>query len=201
MIISKEKKIYIFSSHRHYDHYNKNIFKLAKEYGNIKYVLSEDIHPLVKKKEALDIHYIEEHEVRVLDDLRIETFHSTDEGVAFCISCEGNTIYHAGDLNWWYWEGEPKEWNDMIERDFKKEIEKLKGVTIDLAFLPLDNRLGDGAYLGIDYFMKHTDTKRVFPMHLNGSYAIIQKLKDETFTKEYRSKIEDIKEDGQQWRY
>ena len=31
---------------------------------------------------------------------------TTDEGVAIWLSCEGKEIYHAGDLNNWWWEGE-----------------------------------------------------------------------------------------------
>lgn len=31
---------------------------------------------------------------------------STDEGVAFLVTAEGRTVFHAGDLNWWHWEGE-----------------------------------------------------------------------------------------------
>ena len=39
----------------------------------------------------------------------IRTLRSTDEGVAFVVHYAGKTIYHAGDLNWWHWEGEPDE--------------------------------------------------------------------------------------------
>ena len=33
---------------------------------------------------------------------------STDNGVAFIVKTSEGVIYHAGDLNDWYWEGEPK---------------------------------------------------------------------------------------------
>ena len=36
-------------------------------------------------------------------------FKSTDECVAFLIETEGKWIYHAGDLNNWVWDGEPKQ--------------------------------------------------------------------------------------------
>ena len=35
----------------------------------------------------------------------IQAFKSTDQGVAILASLEGRTIYHAGDLNNWVWEG------------------------------------------------------------------------------------------------
>ncbi len=34
---------------------------------------------------------------------------------------ENQTIYHAGDLNWWHWQGEPQADNDYQRRPtFKK---------------------------------------------------------------------------------
>ena len=41
--ISQEKKGYVFASHRHIDHFNKEIFKLTKKQNNIEFILSDDI--------------------------------------------------------------------------------------------------------------------------------------------------------------
>ena len=41
--IGKEKALFIFSSHRHPDHFNPEIFKLAEGRKNVTYVLSYDI--------------------------------------------------------------------------------------------------------------------------------------------------------------
>jgi len=85
--------------------------------------------------------------------IEIETFHSTDAGVAFWISCEGKEIYYAGDLNNWWWEGEDEEWNQNMAADYQREMEKMAGRTADIAFVPLDPRLetvvlpGDGGPL------------------------------------------------------
>ncbi|MCQ4837997.1 hypothetical protein NE556_22750, partial [[Clostridium] symbiosum] len=32
--------------------------------------------------------------------------------------CEGSTIYHAGDLNNWWWEGEDKAWNHNMAANY-----------------------------------------------------------------------------------
>ena len=37
------KKLYVFSSHSHHDHYNKCIFDLEKIHPNVVYILSNDI--------------------------------------------------------------------------------------------------------------------------------------------------------------
>ena len=41
-----------------------------------------------------------------VDNMKIKTLESSDIGVAFLIEIEGKVIYHAGDLNWWHWDGD-----------------------------------------------------------------------------------------------
>ena len=43
------------------------------------------------------------------------------------IECEGRLLYHAGDLNCWVWDGAPRYQNDMMEAQYKKELELLSG--------------------------------------------------------------------------
>lgn len=44
------KQIYVFSSHGHPDHFNKDIFNLSKTYKNVTYILSHDILTTLEKK-------------------------------------------------------------------------------------------------------------------------------------------------------
>ena len=102
-------------------------------------------------------------------DLRIHTLKSTDEGVAFLVRVKEKTFFHAGDLNWWYWEEEDDEtWNEPMRQAYQKEIAKIEGEEIDYCIFPLDSRQGEESVLGINYFMRHTNTKIVFPMHMWG---------------------------------
>ncbi len=218
------KHIFVFASHRHQDHFDLKIFDLAKIYPNITFILSKDIHLKEAYKDWK--HIPEEDGPPVLSmgknesitlpvncaaqgnsglnsantggsSLFVETLASTDEGVAFIIACNGKVIYHAGDLNWWSWEGETKEeYADMTGR-FQKEMAKLKAKEIDIAFVPLDPRQEDRFWWGFDYFMKTTHTKLVFPMHFWKDYTVIPKLKNRPEAKEYLDKIADIKEEGQ----
>ena len=36
---------------------------------------------------------------------------SPDEGVAWMVTVNGQSIFHAGDLNWWHWAEEDLAWN------------------------------------------------------------------------------------------
>ena len=106
-------------------------------------------------------------------------------------------LYHAGDLNWWYWEEEDDEtWNEPMRQAYQKEIAKIEGEEIDYAFFPLDSRQGEESVLGINYFMRHTNTKIVFPMHMWG-YDILDKFLENSVSEPYRERIMKVKEPGQ----
>lgn len=163
-----KKKVYCFVSHFHADHYNKEIFHLFK---NATFILSKD----TRQKESEHIHIVKKNETYTIDDLTITTLRSTDAGVAFIVECEGKKIYHAGDLNWWHWEGEPKHDNDNHAYNFKKEMQKLNGMYFDLAMIPLDPRQEDNAWWGMAEWLKHADSKYILPMHFGDDMVSMQK--------------------------
>ena len=107
----------------------------------------------------------------------IETLTSTDEGVAFLVTLpDGRTVFHAGDLNWWHWEGEDKGWNRNMEANFKRYTQPLQGRRIDLAMLPLDPRLGEAGFWGPAYFLEKADIRRFLPMHQWGDFDFTRKF-------------------------
>ena len=141
-------------SHRHYDHYQRSIFRWSEGLPRITYILSGDVKEAVPSYALKgDILFVGPGEsLRIGEgegELFIETLESTDEGVAFVVKAEGRTIYHAGDLNWWHWEEETDRYNQLMKEDYQREIGKLEGLHIDAAFLPLDPRLGKEYLLGI----------------------------------------------------
>ena len=165
-----EKEIYVFSSHSHYDHFDRKIFELENIYPNVRYVLSADI---TEKPVPSKVWFVIADKEYRIGNLKVQTLHSTDAGVAFLVYVDDRIIYHAGDLNWWHWEEESEYYNEQMRMDYQKEIHKLKNIRIDVAFVPLDPRQEEQYYLGLDYFMKHTDTKLVFPMHMWGHLSLI----------------------------
>ena len=180
------KPFLVFVSHKHHDHYNPEIFELIKQYPDIQYILSKDIPikwQILKYREqniSLEEHIHAMHKNMVQDimlshgkSLTIETFKSTDAGVAYLITDNGKLYYHAGDLNLWIWEGESKQYNDNMTSAYFRELEKLKDKKIDVAFVPLDPRQEKDAFSGMESFLQYTDSKCVFPMHFWGDFDII----------------------------
>lgn len=190
----KGRQVTVFSSHRHPDHFNLVILEWESAIPTIQYVLSHDIRKAKEAPNALEAKPGGMYEV---NGTSIRTLKSTDEGVAFLVQCGGFTIYHAGDLNWWHWEGESKGCNNDMAARYKEQIDTLAGTHIDLAFLPADPRL-NGQYLwGMRYFMEKTDTDCVFPMHFWGDYAIFDRLQNDPLTAGFRDKIKRITHRGQ----
>ena len=184
--IKSDKKIYVMVSHIHDDHFSKIIFDIATKHDNVTYILSYDVVKKIKKNavlskmvEQLNIIRVQAHEKYKIDDIVVETLKSTDEGVAFIVSEKDGTIYHAGDLNWWHWDGEPKSWNRNMEVNFKREIDSMKGRKIDIAFVPLDPRQEEAYYMGMDYFIKNVGVNEIYPMHFWGEPEIIDRYKNE----------------------
>ena len=101
----QQKKIYVFASHSHYDHFNKKIFGWSEQYPDVRYILSADIAGKEQsEKQSEQTAYVTANKKYDFDGIKVQTLHSTDEGVAFIVYMEDKVIYHAGDLNWWHWE-------------------------------------------------------------------------------------------------
>lgn len=160
---------YVFASHGHGDHFHPGIFDWHKKNPRIRYVLSSDI-PV---KGVLAADFLEKaciimdpYETIKTEDLEIKSFGSTDIGVSFLVKVCGMSIFHAGDLNWWHWAEESTE-EELMEEEakFKTELKRLHGEKIDIAFFPVDPRLGQHYYLGGEYFVKTFRPKLFIPMH------------------------------------
>ena len=166
----------VFASHRHEDHFKPDIFRLDAS----AFLLGSDIRLTprnlekwgVSEEKAARCTRLGKHDtVTPLPGVTVETFPSTDEGVAFLVTADGQAVFHAGDLNWWHWEGEDVGWNRNMEVNFKRYAEPLRGRRIDLAMLPLDPRLGDDGFRGPAYFLELADIRRFLPMHQWGEFG------------------------------
>lgn len=163
----KDKKTIVFVSHGHEDHYNTEIFKWKNTIKDISYILSSDID--INHKED-NTHIISPYKSFEIEGLEIKTFGSTDAGVSFFVNVDNVNIFHAGDLNWWHWDDDPEEEKLDMERSFKEEIAKIKGLDIDIAFFPVDPRLESSFSLGGEYFIKEVKPKYFFPMHFGDKF-------------------------------
>ena len=168
-----DKPLLVFASHRHQDHFTPDIFRLDNGSREITFLLGSDLKLTDSRKQRWNVspetaarcHVMKGGETRRIGSVTVETLTSTDEGVAFLVTCDGCTVYHAGDLNWWHWEGEDPVWNQNMEADFKRYMEPLRNRHIDLAFAPLDPRQGQAAHWGFRYLLELADVQRIVPMH------------------------------------
>lgn len=198
--IPEDRPLYVFASHRHPDHFSRVIFDLADGTRDVTFILSSDIWKRRVPEELKErVVFMGPDEKREIGAVTVETFRSTDEGVAFWCTLGGKQIYHAGDLNHWYWEGEEEQWNRNMTEAYRKEMEKMAGRTADAAFLPLDPRLEQWFYLGIDDFMKKADARVIFPMHFWKQYDVTEKLRALPCSEDYRDRVMQIREEGQEF--
>ncbi len=177
--------VYVFASHKHRDHFDMDVLRWAERYADIHYIFSKDckMSPNFLGKHGIasavreKIRYVTANEKYRIGDLFVETYRSTDAGVAFYVETGGASFFHAGDLNNWKWEGAGGLVNGAMEASYKGQILRLSGKKIHLAFLPLDPRQEQYQGLGMDYFLAHVDVDYVFPMHMWRDYAGIREYK------------------------
>ena len=196
--IPKDRPLYVFASHRHGDHFSPMIFELAKEVPDIHFIISADIW---KKRIPTELQerttFIKPNDEIQLGKLMVSTLKSTDEGVAFVVSDGKRTIYHAGDLNDWYWAEEGEDWNTKMSKAYHAQIEKLRGTRIDVAFVPVDPRLEGSYALGAEELREVTVPTYLFPMHFWGDFSVCGKLKTLWREKGSDTTVMEINQQGQ----
>ena len=165
--------------------------------GQIFPVLSSDIPPR-DRPEHLRCRVVSPGETCILPQGQtLKAYRSTDLGVAFCIRDGEERIYHAGDLNWWVWKEETKQYNHNMTANFKKYTAPLEGMELFAAFLPLDPRQEDWYDKGFLYILEHTKTAHVFPMHFWKDYSIIRKFLSMPQGQKYKEQIMLLEKEGQ----
>ena len=194
--LSEEKRLYLFVSHAHKDHWNSDLLTDKRFQNAAGIILGFDIkRPFEKMARTnsllkdLPILWADAHPSIKTDDFICDTLLSTEEGVAFLVRTEKEVLYHAGDLNWWHWNGDPEERNLERADNFKCEVDRLKGIHIDVAFVPLDPRQEDAYRFCMDYCMETLDADHFFPMHFWGNYELCRQYQEslkETHPDRYR---------------
>ncbi len=210
---SKYKKHFIFASHKHRDHFWLESLKWGMEYPqmlfflgndmrfNEKYLARNGIDPAVKER-MITAKPGGSYEA---GELKVEAYGSTDEGVSFLVRYKGKTIFHAGDLNDWSWvvrKGEARDdsYRNKMREEFRKELEPLRGIHMDIACVVMDMRLEERYKNGIDYFLHEMDADVIFPMHMWKRYDLISVYKKELVEKgeaDLAEKIMDMQKENQ----
>lgn len=185
---SGSKHVYVFASHFHEDHFNKDIFKWRQNnpFSDYTYILSKDILKRKRaQKEDADV-WMAKGSLWEDENIKVIATGSNDSGVSWIVETEGKTIFHAGDLCNWYArfladgapEGEiySEEFGEYInpvaeEKRFLGELKDMHKITgtFDLVMFPVDGRIGNGYTLGGRQFIERFKVGMFVPMHFVAS--------------------------------
>ena len=172
------EEAFVFVSHDHHDHYNKVIFEWEKYCDNIYYILAEQVSLTKDLKNKDNLYRIKKDQSLSLSNFKIKALGSTDKGVSFLVKKEEINIFHAGDLNWWKWKKFSAKVQKKEEKDYKREVHKLKREKIDIAFVPVDSRLEENYYLAGQYFINKIKPELFVPIHFSNNFAITEKFSE-----------------------
>ena len=70
---------------------------------------------------------------------------------------------------------------------FKKEISKIKDIHFDLMMIPLDPRLEESSWWGMEHILKNIKTKYVLPMHFTDNPKMMLKYLNHEPLKQYNN--------------
>lgn len=200
------KRLWIFSSHHHPDHYDPSIFQYGETVADTHYFLGCDITLNLPNRQKMGItdeifsrcHRMHKDDVIEMGGIKIRTIRSTDMGVAFYVEADGKRLYHAGDHNLWIWH-EDANFDHSQTHKFYEEVEKLRGLPIDAAFLPLDPRLGEEYWRGFDATARLLEPRHLFPMHMVDDYGIVRRMKENPMAWPYKNRIAEVNQEGKEF--
>ena len=96
-----KKKLYVFVSHSHDDHFNPDVLSLCRDHPNVRFVLSNDtpladarargVRECIVAEPGMDMH--------TESRFRIKALPSTDRGVAYLVCMNGRNLFHAGEAH------------------------------------------------------------------------------------------------------
>lgn len=174
----EKKKVYIFVTHGHIDHYSEEILKWGNGYENVVYILPEDLEV------DSNVNHIQVGTKLKLDDLIVTGCQSNDIGVSYYVELYGLKIFHAGDLNIWYWAPEDGKENrrkkieyQIAKMTFLKALNSIKGLDVDIAFFPVDPQIGGKYYEGGLVFCREINPKLFVPVHFGVDYFATDEFK------------------------
>jgi hypothetical protein len=168
------KQIYVFVSHFHEDHYNPEVLEWGKEQfptaKPVRLFVSYDTakRRRIGKEQILDVmmpgKFFED------EYLKASYYRSTDIGVSVAVTmADGTTIFHAGDLNNWFFDsGEGLKVSlDEMEGMYLSVIRELMASLprINHAMIPFDPRLEENMLRGPMQFLNKIYVDNMYPMH------------------------------------
>ncbi|MBQ9473040.1 MAG: MBL fold metallo-hydrolase [Bacteroidales bacterium] len=173
-IASTRKQLYFFVSHFHQDHYNPEILEWPAS--------SDKPHRLLVSYDTVRRRRVPKERLAAVmrpghpyEDSLIEVhpFRSSDIGVSVGVTVKssGATLFHAGDLNNWYFADSPDEHlkvsPQQMEALYLSILREIKQVypRFDHVMFPVDPRLGSEMMRGPRQWQDSIPTAHFHPMH------------------------------------
>ncbi len=183
----KDKKVYMFNSHDHFDHYDRDLHSRLDKQSNVLVILG-----CIKSNNS-NTFVMYPRETKIVGDVKVYTADSTDEGVCFLIELDGLIILHGGDNALW------------SEEDREKYIEEIDYLTSlnlipDIAFIPVCNfsaKRPEEMTEGAIYAIRKLNPKVVIPMHANGKEYVYTDFKEDALSETITNEIICMKREGE----
>ena len=158
--LARFNEVIVFISHEHEDHFDEIVYSW-EQYAPVTYVISDTLPAGVKGRRMQ-----KGDEITLSERVHVKAYGSTDAGVSFLVTLDGMTFFHAGDLNFWHWrEVSNARQIQEADEDFRGEVADIQGTEIDVAFFPVDPRLGMLFDAGANYFILTVKPRLLLPMH------------------------------------
>ncbi len=186
VLLKSDKPMYVFASHFHEDHFNRDIFSWKSVKPNITYLLSKDIlkHRRANREDA-DV-WLAKGGSWQDGIIQVDAMGSNDSGVSWIVQTEGKRIFHAGDLNNWYARFLTDDYvggtiyspefgicinPEKEEKRYLGELKDIRKLTgrFDIAMFPVDGRIGNGYTRGARQFIDRFQVGLLVPMHFVAS--------------------------------
>ncbi len=178
-VLARYNQVYVFISHEHEDHYDGVVYTWD-QYAPVTYIIADCL-----PEKARGHRMAKGGELTLSDRLQVKAYGSTDSGVSFLVTLDGMNFFHAGDLNFWHWrEVSNARQIQEADEDFRGEVKDIQGADIDVAFFPVDPRMGMLFDAGANYFMLTLKPRLLLPMHFWGRSDVIIEFARRSRTRE-----------------
>ncbi len=177
--LARFNEVYVFISHEHEDHYDGVVYTWD-QYAPVTYIIADCL-----PEQARGHRMHKGSELTLSDRVKVKAYGSTDSGVSFLVTVDGMNFFHAGDLNFWHWrEVSNARQIQEADEDFRSEVADIQGAEVDVAFFPVDPRLGMLFDAGANYFMLTVKPRLLLPMHFWGRSDVIIEFARRSRTRE-----------------
>lgn len=178
-VLARFNEVVVFISHEHEDHFDEIVYTW-EQYAPVTYIIADCL-----PEKAKGLRVKKGDELSLSERVQVKAYGSTDSGVSFLVTLDGMHFFHAGDLNFWHWrEVSNARQIQEAEEDFRAEMADLQGVDIDVAFFPVDPRMGMLFDAGANYFMLTAKPRLLLPMHFWGRSEVIVEFARRSRTRE-----------------